>query len=157
MEKAIRRRKDFISSIVIILFGIWMLMETLTFPMTDSWGGVQNVWYVSPALLPLFISASIILLGFVLMIQAIREGGLASLMNKEHGSLLGSNDKLIRFFTILGILIAYVYIFIPYIDFMICTFLCLVVFITMFYLDDIRLMVSLIGFFAVESVFFLVI
>jgi hypothetical protein len=28
-------------------------------PMKDSWGGVQNVWFVSPALFPLFVGAMI--------------------------------------------------------------------------------------------------
>ena len=32
-------------------------------PMKDTWGGVQNVWFVSPALFPLFVGAMIMLLG----------------------------------------------------------------------------------------------
>lgn len=145
---------DFISSIVIVVFGIWMLAETLTFPMKDSWGGVQNVWFVSPALLPLFIGASIILLGIILMIQSIKEGGLASLMDKNQGSIIGTMDKSIRFITIIIIFSTYVYLYIPRIDFFICTFLCLVVFITLFYLDDPKLMVSLTGLYVLESIGF---
>jgi hypothetical protein len=154
MEKAKKRRMDFISSIVIVVFGIWMLAETFTFPMKDSWGGVQNVWFVSPALLPLFIGALIILLGLVLMVQSIKEGGLASLMNKSHGSILGTLDKNIRFITIIIIFSTYVYLYIPHIDFFVCTFLCLVVFITLFYLDDSKLMVSLAGLYIIESIIF---
>jgi hypothetical protein len=45
-------------------------------PMKDSWGGVQNVWYVSPALFPLFVGGVIMLLGALLTRTALKVAGI---------------------------------------------------------------------------------
>lgn len=55
MKKKELRKADFITSILLLLFSVWVIMETLKMPMKDTFGGVQNVWYVSPALFPLII------------------------------------------------------------------------------------------------------
>jgi uncharacterized membrane protein len=49
--------------------------------MKDSWGGVQNVWYVSPALFPLLVGSMIMLLGALLTRTALKRIGF-----KEFGS-----------------------------------------------------------------------
>jgi hypothetical protein len=52
MDKDKLRKADIFSGSIIMLFGLWIISQALQMPMKDSWGGVQNVWYVSPALLP---------------------------------------------------------------------------------------------------------
>ena len=66
------RKADLFSGSIIVLFGLWVISQALKMPMKDSWGGVQNVWYVSPALFPLFVGAMIALLGVLLMRTALK-------------------------------------------------------------------------------------
>jgi hypothetical protein len=52
------RKADIFSGVIISLFGLWVVGQALKMPMKDSWGGVQNVWFVSPALFPLFVGGN---------------------------------------------------------------------------------------------------
>jgi hypothetical protein len=97
------RRADFVTSILLLSFGVWMLGETFTMPMRDTFGGVQNVWYVSPALFPLIISAGLLLLGTVLLLHAIRSGGAASFVAAIRGIQAMDREPNVRF---AGILLA---------------------------------------------------
>ena len=53
LEKENLRKADVYSGAIICLFGLWIILQALKMPMKDSWGGVQNVWYVSPGIFPL--------------------------------------------------------------------------------------------------------
>lgn len=75
MDKRELRRADFITSIIFIVFGIWVIEEALKMPLRESYAGVQNVWYVSPALFPLIIGTFITLFGIMLLANAVRTGG----------------------------------------------------------------------------------
>ena len=66
LEKDILRKADVFSGILFFCFGLFVVLQALKMPMKDSWGGVQNVWYVSPALFPLFVGGIIALLGLIL-------------------------------------------------------------------------------------------
>jgi hypothetical protein len=72
MEKSTLRKADVISGIIIFLFGVWIVSMAFKMPMKDSYGGVMNVWYVSPAIFPLFVGAMIMLLGASLTRTALR-------------------------------------------------------------------------------------
>ena len=65
------RKADFWTSIVLFALGVAMFIGATTFPMTDSYGGVQNVWYVSPALFPMIIASTLVILSLVLFANAI--------------------------------------------------------------------------------------
>ena len=79
MEKDKLRKADIFSGSIISLFGLWIISQAVKMPMKDSWGGVQNVWFVSPALFPLFVGAMIMLLGALLVRTALKEVGLKGL------------------------------------------------------------------------------
>jgi len=157
MDKERLRRADFITSIILILFGIWLLYETFQMPMKDTYGGVSNVWYVSPALMPLIISISIILLGFVLFIHSLKTGGAKKFIEGLKEKKKGVSESLIRFFIILLILITYVYLYIPKVDFFLSSMIFLFVFITGFYFDDIKLLQKYSLFYLIGSSVFLII
>ena len=76
LEKEKLRKADVYSGIVIFLFGAWIVWQASKMPMKDSWGGVQNVWFVSPALFPLFVGAMIMLLGLLLVRTALKTIGM---------------------------------------------------------------------------------
>jgi len=58
LEKEQLRKADIFSGLAIFLFGLFIVLMASEMPMKDSWGGVQNVWYVSPALFPLFVAGA---------------------------------------------------------------------------------------------------
>jgi len=142
MEKEKLRKADIFSGGIIFLFGLWIVSQALKMPMKDSWGGVQNVWFVSPALFPLFVGGMIMLLGALLIRIALKEVGLKELTQVLRwfaGPDLVRFLKtapLIRFYAIVVLFFSFVYLDIPRIDFFLCSVLFLVVFISMFYFDD---------------------
>ncbi len=143
LDKDKLRKADVFSGAAVFLFGLWVLSQALRMPMKDSWGGVMNVWYVSPALMPLFIGAITMLLGALLCRMGLKAVGLDRF--KETLRWLGSadmrwvlqSDTSVRFYAIAALFLTLVYINLPRIDFFLCAVLFLTVFITMFYfLDD---------------------
>ena len=149
MDKDKLRKADIYSGAVIFLFGLWIILQALKMPMKDSWGGVQNVWYVSPAIFPLIVGGIIMLLGALLCRTALKRVGFKAfgetvrwLLSKALLQFLNAIPNL-RFYTIAVLFLSFVYLMIPRIDFFISAVLFLVVFITSFYLNDAELLKKL--------------
>ena len=143
------RKADIYSGAAICLFGLWIILQALKMPMKDSWGGVQNVWYVSPAIFPLFVGSMIMLLGALLCRTALKMVGFKTfgetvrwLLSKALLQFLNSIPNL-RFYTIVVLFLSFVFLTIPRIDFFISAVLFMVVFITSFYFDDAMLLKKL--------------
>lgn len=137
MEKKELRRADFVTSILLILFSLIILIKSFQMPMKDTYGGVRNVWYVSPALLPLFIGFMLLLLGGILLRNSIRKGGAQfffETIRKKTGD--ANREKVLRFTAIIVALGSFVYLFIPRIDFFLSILTFLFFFIVLFYFDD---------------------
>lgn len=151
LDKSKLRGADFITSIGLISFGIWVLSQSFQMPMKDTYGGVINVWYVSPALFPLFIGTGIILLAINILIHAIKTGGFQvfkeSLQSRKWFHL---SEKGYRFLAILIPLLSLVYMNLPRIDFFLSILLFLLFFITVFYFDDFTLLKKLLAFYSSE-------
>jgi len=156
MKKKELRKADFITSILLLLFSLWIIMETLKMPMKDTFGGVQNVWYVSPALFPLIISIFIMVLGAVLFLHSIKTGGTKYFLDNFSLRYKGLSEKNIRFIGILLALFSFVYLNIPRIDFFISVTLFLTYFISVFYLDDKDLLKKLTLFYFIGSIIFII-
>lgn len=150
METEKLRKADIFSGTAILFLGLFIISQALQMPMKDSYAGVQNVWYVSPALLPLFIGATLTLLGLFLMKTALKEVGLRGL-NSSFNYLKGSEfiiflkqHDTIRFYGIVLNLLVYVFILIPRIDFFLASVLFLLVFFFMFYCGTPKYLLKLI-------------
>ncbi len=156
MQKDRLRRADFTFSVILLIFGLFVLSQTFRMPMKDSWGGVMNVWYVSPALLPLIVSAALIVLGVVLLLHSIRTGGardfIAGLRKKSRGMSEGN----VRLLAILLALLSFVYLNIPRVDFFLCIVWFLLYFISVFYFDDVSLLLRLSWFYLAANLLLLV-
>jgi hypothetical protein len=142
MDKEKLRKADFFSGIIISLFGAWIVRQAFKMPMKDSWGGVQNVWFVSPALFPLFVGFVIIILGALLSRIAWKNVGKEEigavmhwLLSKRNVEFLASAPTL-RFYAMVTLFLSFVYLNIPRIDFFLGSILFLSAFISMFYFDD---------------------
>jgi hypothetical protein len=153
MDKDKLRKADFFSGGIIMLFGLWIISQAVKMPMKDSWGGVQNVWYVSPALFPLFVGAMIALLGAMLVRKAYKTVGYQGL--RDVLQWLGSSQlsaylktaPVYRFYAMLALFFSFVFLNIPRVDFFLCATLFLIAFITMFYFDDDHLLKKLLYFY----------
>lgn len=163
MDKDKLRKADIFSGGVIFLVGCFVVSQALKMPMKDSWGGVQNVWYVSPAIFPLFVGAMIMLLGALLIRTALKEVGIEGF--KSVLSFIGSSSELVpflkldanvRFYTIVSILFSFVFLYIPRIDFFLTAISFLNVFILGFYIDRIDILKKLLGFYLMQMAVFLV-
>ena len=155
MDKDKLRKTDIYSGAAICLFGLWIILQALKMPMKDSWGGVQNVWYVSPALFPLFVGCMIMLLGALLCRTALKMVGFKAfgqtvrwLLSKSLLQFFNSIPNL-RFYTIVVLFLSFVFLTIPRIDFFLGALLFLTVFITSFYFNDAMLLRKLFFFYLV--------
>lgn len=156
MDKIELRKKDFITSLILIAFGIFMILYTFDYiPMKDSWGGVMNVWYVSPGLFPVCIGSLIVLMGVVLCRRAIKDGGAEKFFKELFQKKGLISEKTLRFWGILLVILTYVYLYIPRIDFFLSTMLTLMVFISFFYLYRLDLLKRLFSFYLAGSLLFL--
>ncbi len=160
LEKTKLRKADAFTAIALIVFGIWVLVEAFSMPMKDSWGGVMNVWYVSPALMPIGIGIAIILLSIALLYNAVREVGLAELkavlFRFGHRAVSKPSDGNVMFFAIVSQLLIWVYLYIPRIDFFLNSVLFLLAFIPMFYFGNMRILKRIWTIYLAGAAFFLV-
>lgn len=142
MEKEKLRKTDIFSGAAVSLTGLFIIGQAMQMPMKDSWGGVQNVWYVSPALFPLFIGAMLLLLGGLLMKTALRSVGLEGLrsvvtflFSKNLGRFLKQKDS-VRYYGATVNLLIFVFLLVPYVDFFLAAMLFLLVLFCMYYCGD---------------------
>ncbi len=151
------RKADFAASIVIILFGLFVLIMAFKMPMTASYGGVANHWYIAPALFPLIIGGALILMGTILCITAVRAGGMheffAGLM-KDRKNMI--DEKRVRVWVIMFSLASFIYILIPRIDFVLSIATFLFFLCAAFYSEHARLFKYLTRYFLVETLVVLV-
>jgi hypothetical protein len=162
MEKERLRKADVFCGGIIFLFGAWIVWQAFNMPMKDSWGGVQNVWFVSPALFPLFVGSMVMLLGALLSRTAIRMVGRKEIAATTHWLLSRSiipyltSESTLRFYAIAVLFLSFVYMNIPRVDFFLSATLFLVVFITMFYFGDAVLFKKLFSFYLAGVAGFLI-
>jgi hypothetical protein len=142
LEKERMRKADVFSGAVISLFGLWIVSQAFKMPMKDSWGGVMNVWYVSPALLPLSIGIIIALLGLVLCRIGIKAVGLGEVKSTVRWLLSRrlvwflTLDTTMRFYATAVLFLTLVFLNLARIDFFLNAVLFLFAFITMFFFYD---------------------
>jgi len=159
LEKTKLRKADAFTAIALIAFGIWVLSEAFRMPMKDSWGGVMNVWYVSPALMPIGIGVAIILLSLALLFNAVRTVGLVELkavaLRFARRAVSKPSDGNVMFFAMASQLLIWVYLYIPRIDFFLNSVLFLMAFIPMFYFGSIRILKRVWAIYLAGATFFL--
>lgn len=135
MDSQIRmRRADFWTSLIFFAIAIGMIGSAMTMPLKESFAGVQNVWYVSPALLPLMIAGGLLILATTLLRNAIRTGGARAAVASLGRWVEADGDATARMLAAIAIVVGYVYGLIPRVDYVVATTLFLLVFIGAFYL-----------------------
>ncbi|MBN2659498.1 MAG: tripartite tricarboxylate transporter TctB family protein [Spirochaetales bacterium] len=137
MEEKKLRQYDFITAVGLILFSIWELAQAFKMPMKDTYGGVQSEWYVSPALLPLIIGGGLMLLGAILLVNAVRSGGAASFFEAVGKSgKVKMTEPTRRVITVVFAFVSFIYLMIPHVDFFLSISLFLFYISASFYPDS---------------------
>ena len=137
MDSQIRmRRADCWTSLIFFGIAAGMIGSALTMPLTESFAGVQNVWYVSPALLPLMIAGGLLVLSVALLLNAVRTGGARAALASLGRWNTTDGDTTTRTFLAIAIIGGYVYGLIPRVDYVVATTLFLLVFIGGYYLGQ---------------------
>ena len=126
------RRADMRTASILMIVSAFAIIESLSFPLTGNYAGVQNVWYVSPALFPIIISCLVFLCGAALLIKSI----IFIKQNAAIGTAKESPASWWRFFVLVSLIAGQVYGFVPLIDFALSSFIFLFVFIFAFYSDN---------------------
>ena len=132
VNKVRLRKHDFWTSLVLLALAVAMAWEATGYPMTDSYGGVRNVWYVSAALFPLLVAGGLFLLSSVLLINSVLSGGARAAL-RGHIDQARTTGTLGRFVAIAALLAAYVYALVPRVDFFIATVIFLQAFFAVFH------------------------
>jgi hypothetical protein len=137
-EKSDMRGADIIISVLFFILSIWMLVEAFTMPLTDTYAGVDSVWYVSPALMPLIIGAAMMLISIGIFMYAVKHEGLETLKGMIGRARKSAffNEMNLRFFAVLVPLIGFVFINLRVIDFFLSIVFYLVFTISVFYFEN---------------------
>jgi hypothetical protein len=154
MEKDKLRKADIFSGAAIVFLGLFIISQAVQMPMKDSWGGVQNVWFVSPALFPLLVGGMLAFLGFVLMAIAFKSTGkeglqsVISFLTSSQLTHFVKTPQVVRFYAIVCNLLVFVFLMVPHIDFFLAAFFFLLAFFVMFYFGDHAHLLRIFGFVA---------
>ncbi|HUX14505.1 MAG TPA: hypothetical protein VMW87_15865 [Spirochaetia bacterium] len=151
------RRADFVTSIILVLFGLFILSQALQMPMKDTYGGVTNVWYVSPALMPMIVSVVILGIAILLLVNSVRTGGARYFFESASRYKFGVSDAGFRFLATLLAIVSFVYVYIPRVDFFLDIILFLLYFVSVFYLDDMVLLKKISVFYLIGTIVMLAI
>jgi len=138
------RGADIVIGIIFIILGVLILIGAFQMPLKDSYGGVESVWYVSPALMPLIIGVVMILLAVTITMFGIKNGGLDLLKENTIARKAQPvfNEDTIRFLAVVIPLIGLVYLNLRMIDFCIAIALYLSFTIGVFHFNKLEIMSS---------------
>lgn len=128
MPKEKLRHADAITAVLLILLSLGVMVGASQMPLRGTYGGVVNVWYVSPAALPFVIAAGLLLMAMHLLRSTMDEGGHRGLLRFFAARLrtVHGNTKVRRMLGVVLLLGIYVYGLIGRIDYFLASMLYLV-------------------------------
>lgn len=137
---------DFAFSLVVMVFSVMIIANSLTMPFSGTVGGVTTEWYESPGLLPLFIGCSLFAAGLSVFLKSKAAHGKALLM--QHYKNINPTGFLISG----GGIITYIYVLITWYDFFLASAIFLIFYIGLYYLDIEKVTKQLIKIYSVTVV-----
>jgi hypothetical protein len=128
------RHADVVTAVLLMLLSVAVLIGSSRMPLRGTYGGVVNVWYVSPAALPFVIAGGLMIMSAALLLRVIREGGHRGLVPFFAARLraLPGNRPVHRMAGVVALLGIYVYGLIGRVDYFVASGLYLVVFMGIF-------------------------
>lgn len=127
MPKEKLRKADIVAGICLILLGLGVVYGATRMPMKGTYGGVTNVWYVSPAILPILIGVLLVIFSAGILLRAIKDGGHKDIIGyfgtKAKG--LPKNAEVHRILIIWAWSSVYIFILLGRINFYLASFIYL--------------------------------
>lgn len=130
MPKDKLRRADVVTATLLILLSLSVLIGASRMPLRGTYGGVVNVWYVSPAAMPFVIGGGLLAMSIALLLKALGEGGHRGLVAffAARFRALPSNRPVHRMAGVAALLVIYVYGLIGRMDYFVASSLYLCAF-----------------------------
>jgi len=120
MDEKQMAKADFITSIVMILAGIFILGATLFFPRFPEWGGI----YSNPGFTPFLLILALVAMYLYLLYRSVKRGGNRIRLNAEMVGKFFRAALVRRYFFCLGLFVVY-YVLLGRIPFLVDTSLYL--------------------------------
>ncbi len=128
-----RAQSDFKVAIVLLGIALFLLVHTLTFPMSGSYGGVENQWFISPALFPLMITSLLVVCSGILLFKACLQRGFQQFWALKNWIGDWQEPRIKDRWYIIWVLLVMIYVYIPSIDFYLAAILFLLSLTSRFY------------------------
>ncbi len=125
LKKESLRKADVISSIILIILGIYVIKEALKMPATGLPGTVEQEFYLAPGFFPIIVAIVLIIMGLFLLINGIRSGGRISKDDLRKFVKIFTSKNAIRSIVITALIIIYTIILLGRIPFFWATFIFL--------------------------------
>lgn len=152
-DKKKLRIADLVTAVILIVFsGAMLISALLTIPLAGKYAGIENQWYVSPGLVPIFVCGSLLAMSIGLLIFAVREGGLQALVETVTNFEIKDKEETARFWIILVELTLFVFLYIPRVDFFAAIVLFLFYTIAGYHFGDHKFLLKLTLVYLVNSV-----
>jgi hypothetical protein len=134
MPKEKLRHADVVTAVLLMLLSLAVMIGAGQMPLRGTYGGVVNVWYVSPAALPFVIGMGLFLMALHLLRFAIDEGGHRGILRffGARARTLRGNTPVHRMLGVVLLLGIYVYGLIGRIDYYLASILYLVAFMALY-------------------------
>ena len=130
MEKSKLRRADLITSIILIIFSVYVAIGSIKLMMNTLNGGKD--WFKSAGLFPLIISLLLALCAVLLLINAIKDGAKIDFFTIEKIKALFVSREFKVALIVIGFLALYIFVLIPLLPYEVATFIYLLVFMVIF-------------------------
>jgi len=129
MKESNMARADFVTSIVLVAFGIAVLIMSLHMP-TYAARGVNP--YSAPGIVPGFLGAIIALFGLILFLRSIRRKGYALGINGRTIRVFFTSQHTVRLVTTIVISVLYAMVLLGRVPYAIATGVYVLVFVVLF-------------------------
>lgn len=125
-----KKLRDFISSIVILLLSVFVLAES-----RGIYVKAGKTLYLSPALIPLMLGTILLVLSVVLMLESLKEGGIAARAaeGKQWMKAIKEDPNSLRMLIGLVLMGIYTFVLLGMLPFWLATFLFM--FLLMYFLE----------------------
>lgn len=110
-------KQDCKTAVVLLFLAALLIIHTLSFPMSGSFAGVENQWYISPALFPFVVCGLLTMCSVILLYKAVLHNGTQQFFNLKGWIGNWQSDQIKDRWYVIWNLLSYVYVFIPSIDF----------------------------------------
>ncbi|MBD3309077.1 hypothetical protein GF339_21915 [candidate division KSB3 bacterium] len=95
-------KADFIVSILIILFSVFILIKSFVMPKYEEWG-----LYATPSIAPIVFATLLLLTGLILFVRSLLKQGYNITLTRAHVADLVVSKVVQRFVVVLGLVILY--------------------------------------------------